>query len=536
MSLLPTRSPVHTLRLATLAAGVALSLAFSPLAGVSPAYAQSNSPLAAALPSFAPLVKKVMPAVVNVSATLKPGASAREGLNLGNGDQDQDQEQDQDQGPDLGPNRTFPQSPFDEMLRRFFEQQGRPSQRQQREHSVALGSGFIIDPSGYVVTNNHVVENADKVTVTFQDNSEHSAKVIGRDSKTDLALLKIDAPKPLPYVSWGNSDSEQVGDWVLAVGNPFGLGGSVSPGFVSARGRDIHAGPYDDFLQIDASINRGNSGGPTFNLNGEVVGINTAIYSPNGGSVGIGFAIPSSLAKPVIDQLREHGKVDRGWLGVQIQQITPEIAKSLGLPKQEGALVADVTPGGPAAKAGFKQGDVILSFNGHDINKVRDLPIVVAETPVGNDAKIHVWRKSGETDLDAKIAQMPENPQVAQNDRGGNRGNREDSGAAAQNSSAMGLRLAPLTSEWRQRLHINKEVKGVVVTSVADNSPLADLGLRRGDVIESVNQKPVSSPGEVVSALNNAKNNKGDDNVLILLNRNGVNQYVALSLSNQGNG
>jgi serine protease Do len=530
MPALPSRSPARTLRFGTFAAAVALSLAFSPIAGVSPAYAQSNSPMAAALPSFAPLVKKVMPAVVNVSATLKPGSAATEGMD--NGDQDQDQ----DQGPDLGPNRGFPQSPFDEMLRRFFEQQGRPMPREQHEHSMALGSGFIIDPSGYIVTNNHVVQNADKVTVIFQDNSEHAAKIIGRDTKTDLALLKIDAPKPLPYVSWGNSDSEQVGDWVLAVGNPFGLGGSVSPGFVSARGRDIHAGPYDDFLQIDASINRGNSGGPTFNLNGEVVGINTAIYSPNGGSVGIGFAIPSSLAKPVIDQLREHGKVDRGWLGVQIQQVTPEIAKSLGLPKQAGALVADVTAGGPAAKAGFQQGDVILSFNGHEINKVRDLPIVVAETPVGADAKVHVWRKSGETDLNAKIAQMPENPKVAQNSRG-NSGNKGDNGGAnAQNSSAMGLHLAPLTSEWRQRLHVNKDVKGVVVTSIADNSPLADLGLQRGDIIESVNQKTVNSPGELVSALNDAKSAKGDQNVLILLNRNGVNQYVALSLSNQGNG
>jgi serine protease Do len=527
MSSLPSRK----LRLATFAAGVALSLAFSPIAGtVSPAYAQSNSPLAAALPSFAPLVKKVMPAVVNVSATLKAGAAAAEGMD------NDDQDQDQDQGPGLGPNRGFPQSPFDEMLRKFFEQQGRPMPRDQqpREHSMALGSGFIIDPSGYIVTNNHVVQNADKVTVIFQDNSEHAAKIIGRDTKTDLALLKIDAPKPLPYVSWGNSDSEQVGDWVLAVGNPFGLGGSVSPGFISARGRDIHAGPYDDFLQIDASINRGNSGGPTFNLNGEVVGINTAIYSPNGGSVGIGFAIPSSLAKPVIDQLREHGKVDRGWLGVQIQQVTPEIAKSLGLPKQAGALVADVTAGGPAAKAGFQQGDVILSFNGHEINKVRDLPIVVAETSVGNDAKIHIWRKSGETDLTAKIAQMPENPQIAKSTSGDT--NRDNSSATAQNSSTMGLHLAPLSNEWRQRLHLGKELKGVVVTSITDNSPLADLGLQRGDVIQSVNQKAVSSPGEVVSALNDAKSSKGDQNVLILLNRNGVNQYVALSLSNQSNG
>jgi serine protease Do len=534
MSSLPSRSSIQSLRLTTFAAGVALALAFSPLAQAQTAPAAGGSPLAAALPSFAPLVKKVMPAVVGVSATLKPGAAATEQLDEGDNGGNGDQDQGPDQNPGLGPDQGFPQSPFDEMLRRFFEQQGRPFPRQQREHTVALGSGFIIDPTGYVVTNNHVVQNADKITVTFQDSSEHTAKVIGRDNKTDLALLKVDAPKPLPYVSWGSSDAEQVGDWVLAVGNPFGLGGSVSPGFISARGRDIHAGPYDDFLQIDASINRGNSGGPTFNLDGQVVGINTAIYSPNGGSVGIGFAIPSSLAKPVIDQLREHGKVDRGWLGVQIQQVTPEIAKSLGLPKQEGALVADVTPGGPAAKAGFQQGDVILSFNGHDINKVRDLPIVVAQTPVGNDAKIHVWRKSGETDLTAKVAQMPENPQVARNTSPGN--NRNGGDATAQNSSAMGLRLAPLNSEWRQRLHLGRDVKGVVVTGVADDSPLADLGLQRGDVIESVNQKPTTTTQEVATALREAKNAKGSQNVLILLNRNGVNQYVALSLSNEGNG
>jgi serine protease Do len=534
MSSLPSRSSIQSLRLTTFAAGVALALAFSPLAQAQTAPAAGGSPLAAALPSFAPLVKKVMPAVVGVSATLKPGAAATEQLDEGDNGGNGDQDQGPDQNPGLGPDQGFPQSPFDEMLRRFFEQQGRPFPRQQREHTVALGSGFIIDPTGYVVTNNHVVQNADKITVTFQDSSEHTAKVIGRDNKTDLALLKVDAPKPLPYVSWGSSDAEQVGDWVLAVGNPFGLGGSVSPGFISARGRDIHAGPYDDFLQIDPSINRGNSGGPTFNLDGQVVGINTAIYSPNGGSVGIGFAIPSSLAKPVIDQLREHGKVDRGWLGVQIQQVTPEIAKSLGLPKQEGALVADVTPGGPAAKAGFQQGDVILSFNGHDINKVRDLPIVVAQTPVGNDAKIHVWRKSGETDLTAKVAQMPENPQVARNTSPGN--NRNGGDATAQNSSAMGLRLAPLNSEWRQRLHLGRDVKGVVVTGVADDSPLADLGLQRGDVIESVNQKPTTTTQEVATALREAKNAKGSQNVLILLNRNGVNQYVALSLSNEGNG
>jgi serine protease Do len=508
------------LRFATFAAGVALALAFSPLARAADTPA-ANSPLAAALPSFAPLVKKVMPAVVNISATLKQDAAPSD-------DSDSDQDQ---SGPDLGqgPLQGFPQSPFDEMLRRFFEQQGRPMPREHAEHTVALGSGFIIDPAGYIVTNNHVVQNADKVTVIFQDDSQHAAKVIGRDAKTDLALLKIDAAKPLPYVSWGDSSAEEVGDWVLAVGNPFGLGGSVSPGFVSARGRDIHAGPYDDFLQIDASINRGNSGGPTFNLNGQVVGINTAIYSPNGGSVGIGFAIPSSLAKPVIDQLRDHGKVERGWLGVQIQQVTPEIAKGLGLPKDAGALVADVTTGGPAAKAGFKQGDVILSFNGHMIDKVRDLPIVVAATSVGQKADVKVWRKDGETTLTAEIAALPDNPQVAKNDTNGG-------APSAPSSSAMGLKLAPLTNELRQQLHLGKDVKGVVVTAVADSSPLADLGLRRGDVIESINQQPTLTPKEVSDLLAHAKSAKGGTNVLMLINRNGVNQYVALSLSNEDKG
>ena len=507
----------NRLRFATFAASVALALAFSPLAlADTPATA---SPMAAALPSFSPLVKKVMPAVVNVSANLR-----------GDADTGDDQGSDQDQlGPGQGGGQQdFPQSPFDEMLRRFFEQQGRQAPT-PRSHTVALGSGFIIDPAGYIVTNNHVVQNASKVTVIFQDDSQHPAKVIGRDAKTDLALLKIDAPKPLPYVTWGDSNAEQVGDWVLAVGNPFGLGGSVSPGVISARGRDIHAGPYDDFLQIDASINRGNSGGPTFNLNGDVVGINTAIYSPNGGSVGIGFAIPSAMAKPVVDQLRQHGKVDRGWLGVQIQQVTPEIAKSFSLPKDEGALVADVTPNSPAAKAGFHQGDVILSFNGHEIDKVRDLPIVVAETSVGQKADVKVWRKGGEITLSPDIAPMPDNPQVAQNEH-------DNGGGSAQPSSALGLRLSPLTEEWRQRLKLGKGVKGVVVTGVADSSPMADLGLQRGDVIESVNQQSTSTPKEVVDLLAKAKTAKGE-NVLILFNRNGVNQYVALSLTaNQDNG
>jgi serine protease Do len=489
----------------------------------------TQSAPAVQLPSFAPLVKKVTPAVVNISVTEKAGTT-----------DDGDQTQDQDSGPDQGgPQQGFPQSPFDEFLRRFFEQQGQPFGKQgqpfgnngpqQESHAqrIALGSGFIIDPSGYVVTNNHVVANADKVTVIFQDNSKHPAKVIGRDSKTDLALLKIDAKEPLPYVSWGDSNASQVGDWVLAVGNPFGLGGTVSTGVISARGRDIHAGPYDDFLQIDASINRGNSGGPTFNLDGEVVGINTAIYSPNGGSVGIGFAIPSSLAKPVIEQIKEHGKVERGWLGVQIQEVTPEIAQGLGLSKPSGALVADVTANGPAAKAGLKQGDVILSFNGHDITKVRDLPLVVAQTPVGQKAKVEVLRNGQQTALDVGVAEMPDNPQqVAKNERGG------EQPGQAENTTAMGVKLAPLNEQLRRQAQVPKNVKGVVVTAVADDSPLAALGIQPGDVIQSINQQPVTTPRQAESKLKEAQASK--KTALLLINRHGLNEYLALSLASDG--
>jgi serine protease Do len=523
----PATPPFRRVRAAALATTVGIGLALSPLAWAETAPAQSSTPAMVALPSFAPIVKKVMPAVVNISVTERPGTPTGDDT-----DQDQDQDQDQDLGPGQGPQQNFPPSPFDEFLRRFFEQQGQPFRNlpQRNIQRVALGSGFIIDPTGYVVTNNHVVANADKVTVIFQDNSKHPAKVIGRDSKTDLALLKIDTKDPLPYVGWGDSNETHVGDWVLAVGNPFGLGGTVSSGIISARGRDIHSGPYDDFLQIDASINRGNSGGPTFNLEGQVIGINTAIYSPNGGSVGIGFAIPSSLAKPVIEQIKEHGKVDRGWLGVQIQEVTPEIAKSLGLSQPEGALVAEVSDGSPAAKAGVKQGDVILSFNGHDIHKVRDLPIIVAQTRVGEKADVRVWRDGKELTEDVAIGQMPENPKIAQNDQGGGGDQEQTSGA-----SALGLKLAPLSENMRRRAAVPKSVKGVVVTGIADDSPLAALGIQPGDVIQSVNQQPVTTPQQAEARLKEAQNSKNKQ-VLLLINRHGTSEYLALSLASNDKG
>jgi serine protease Do len=510
---------------------VAASLAASPLLfRDDSATAQSlSSPHAiAALPSLAPLVKKVMGAVVNVSAEEKGDAAATddEADNGDNGDNNGDNSPEQGQKPGQNPGKQFGQnSPFDELLRRFFEQQmpglGNPMPRNLER--VALGSGFLIDPDGYVVTNNHVVAGADKVTVIFQDDTRHPAKVIGRDTKTDLALLKIKADKPLPFVNWGDSNAAQVGDWVLAVGNPFGLGGTVSSGIISARGRDIHSGPYDDFLQLDAAINRGNSGGPTFNLAGEVIGINTAIYSPNGGSVGIGFAIPSSLAKPVIEQLKSHGKVDRGWLGVQIQEVTPEIARSLGLPLAEGALVADVSADGPAAKSGFKQGDVITSFDGHAIRHVRDLPIIVAETAVGEKAAVKVWRKEGQIILSPTIAPMPNNPKVAAATQEGAKP------PEPQHVSALGLKLAPLDPDWRTRLHIPKGLKGVVVTSVANDSPFAHEGLQPGDVIQTIDQEPVATPHDAAKKLDAARARKSKS-VLLLINRNGSNAYVAVSM------
>ena len=487
----------HTAMLAT---SVALALALGPIAGVEWARAETTGTEAniTQLPSLSPLVKKVMPAVVNIAVL--------ENANSG------------DQSAEVSPQG----SPFDQFLKKFFQDQGiNPNMSEQQSPAVqrmALGSGFIIDPSGLVVTNNHVVDGAKKVTVVLQDGSKHVAKILGRDAKTDLALLKIDAGHALPYVSWGDSKTEQVGDWVVAIGNPFGLGGTVSAGIVSARGRDIHSGPYDDFLQIDAPINRGNSGGPTFNLKGEVIGINTAIYSPSGGSVGIGFAIPSDLAKPVIEQLREHGKVSRGWLGVQIQEVTPAIAKGLGLPNDHGALVGDVTKDSPAAKAGIQQGDVIESFNGHEIMKMRELPITVAETPVGSDAKVKVWRKGQEMTLGLSVAEQPPDLQVAS---GGN-----EQSVQPEHSSALGLRLESLTPGLRKQLQVPPDVKGVVVRSISDSSPLANVDVQPGDVIVTINQHAVTTPKEAVAQLKGAESTK---RVLLLLNRHGVNEYVAWS-------
>jgi serine protease Do len=476
---------------------------------------QTQQQIPQLLPSLAPIVQKVLPAVVNISVTTKGVDVPRD---------NEDAMPGAAPGPgDSSPLQNYPRTPFDEFLRRFF--QGPDGQQEPRiGKRVALGSGFIIDPQGYVVTNNHVVgEGGGTVTVIFQDNTKNPAKIIGRDPKTDLALIKIETNKPLPYVTWGDSDGAKVGDWVIAVGNPFGLGGTVTTGIVSARGRDIHSGPFDDFLQLDAPMNRGNSGGPTFNMQAQVIGINTAIYSPSGGSVGIGFAIPANLAKSVVSQLREHGSVERAWLGVQIQEISPEIAGSLGLTSTRGALVADVTPNSPAAKAGIKQGDVVLRYNNRDVDQQRDLPRLVAETPVGSTAPITVWRNGRTEQLQATVGKMP-GAEVASAEQ-----DQTAQPATPERTSTLGLQLERLDNGMRQRLGIKGDIKGVVVTEVAQDSPAADLGIQPGDVIVAINQQPVTSPTDAAEKVRQAQQS-GDKHLLLLLNRRGVNEYVGMSL------
>jgi serine protease Do len=450
-----------------------------------------------------------MPSVVNVSAIQRASKAAAEQTELRPG-----------RAKDQGAPGGLPPSALDEFLRRFFDQQGRKG---APFSSTALGSGFIVDPSGYVVTDDHVVENADKIVITLQDGGQYTARVIGRDTMTDLALVKIDTERLLPNVRWGDSDTARVGDWVLAIGNPFGLDSTVSSGIISARGRDIHAGPYDDFLQIDAAINRGNSGGPTFDLNGNVIGINTAIYSPNGGSVGIGFAIPANLARPVIEQLKANGRVARGWLGVQIQQVTPEIAESFGLPKPEGALVAGVSADGPAARAGLAQGDIILSVNGHDISRMRELPLVVAQTAIGETAAVRVWRRNAEATLRPVIGEMPESAETLETRQG------EREGQRLERPGVVGLKLAPLTQQRRQRLRVPLKVNGVVVTAIDEDSPFADVDLLPGDVIEAINQRPVTSPEDATNRLQEAAAS-GRGSVLMLINRHGTDHYLATSV------
>jgi serine protease Do len=427
--------------------------------------------------------------------------------------------------PTAKPSQDAPQnSPgttLDEVFRDFFGDKGAPGGPGPRA-IASLGSGFIIDPSGLIVTNNHVIANAEQITVTLSDDTALQAQVIGRDSVTDLALLKVDPKAPLPAASWGDSSKARVGDWVLAIGNPFGLGGTVTAGIISALARDIHSSPYDDYLQTDASINRGNSGGPMFDLNGEVIGINTVIYSPSGGSIGIGFAIPSALAQPIIEQLKASGKVERGWIGARIQPVTDDIAESVGLDKARGAMIAAIDPGSPAAQAKLQPGDVILSYDGKPIERSRQLPRLVADSPPDKPVKLTMWRGGKEHEVELKVAVLnPARPAPAPPT--------PEKPKPAATIDALGLKLAKLSPELTKQFSLSDAAKGAVIIEVPPNGAGAAQGLRPGDLVIAVGHAPVTSPEEIPQLAAGAKK-AGQKKVLVQIEREGSTRFVALPL------
>ena len=450
--------------------------------------------------SFADLAAKLLPAVVNISTT----ATAKQ----------------------AGKTPELPQFPpgsqFEEFFRDFFDR-NRP---QQQRKSTSLGSGFIIDKKGIVITNNHVIQDADEITVILQNNETLKAEIIGRDPKTDIAVLRVKPKEDLPAVKLGDSDKIRVGDWVVAIGNPFGLGGSVTAGIVSARGRNINSGPYDDFIQTDASINRGNSGGPLFNMAGDVIGINTAIFSPSGGSIGIGFSIPSKIANGIIGQLIKYGKTRRGWLGVRIQKVTDEIAESLGLDQASGALVASVTENSPAAKGGIKAGDVILKFNNRDVKEMRSLPKIVAETEIDKKVDVEVWRDGKKVTTQVSVGELEEE-QVAKTSSGetGDGGKDEELKIAA-----LGMSVGRLNANTRKRFNLKKKSKGVVIVGVDKDGAAAEKGIKAGDVIVEVSQNEVASPKEVNKRIEDAKSS-GRKSVLLLIEGQAGLRFVALRLT-----
>ena len=464
------------------------------------AFAESQSMTQQKLPSFAPLVNQAKPSVVSIR--VKADVEAKVALN-GNGDEDQ-----------FGENgNPFEGTPFE----RFFNGPNSPFKHFKMPHGnghhmvMAQGSGFFISPDGYIVTNNHVASNAVKLEVVTDDGKIYTAKVVGTDPRTDLALLKVDGKNDFPYVKFSHSKAE-VGDWVVAMGNPFGLGGTVTAGIVSAHGRDIGEGPYDDFIQIDAPINKGNSGGPTFNQDGEVIGVNTAIYSPSGGSVGIAFDIPARTAERVITALKENGHVTRGWLGVQIQGLTPELADSLGLKSVTGALVAAPQDGSPAEKGGIKAGDLITEVNGAEVKDARDLAKKVAELAPGSDTNITLNRNGQTKTVTIKIGELPEKPVQRAS---------LNPGSSKTGMTELGIRVAPASEVSAD------ESKGLAVVGVEPGGKAAEAGLTEGDIILKVGEEPVNNPGDLRHALDDAKQ-AGHKNALALVKRNGDQRFIAL--------
>lgn len=429
-------------------------------------------------PSLAPLADRLSDAVVNISTTQAQ------------------------KGPQGVPLPKVPKgSPFEEFFDDFFQKRGGKAPPDRKISS--LGSGFVIDPEGLIATNNHVIDGADEIIINFHDGTKLKVeKVIGRDTKTDIALLKVTPKKPLKAVPLGSSAKMLVGDWVLAIGNPFGLGGSVSLGIISAKQRDINSGPYDDYLQTDAAINKGNSGGPLFNMDGEVIGINTAIISPTGGSIGIGFSVPSDTVASVVDQLKKYGEIRRGWLGVKIQTVTEDIAESLGIPENTGALVGGVSPDGPAAAGGIEAGDVILKFDGKDVSTMRGLPRIVSQTPVGQGVDVELLRGGKKKSIKITVGRLiddedkPDAPVAA---------SKPDTGKKPEVAALIGLKVAVLSDELRAKYGLDAKIKGVVVVEVDPQSAAAQKGIKMGDVIVEAAQDQVVVPEELGRSIEKVK-------------------------------
>jgi len=480
---------------------------FGPTAAQAADSAQTSLPHPT---GFADIAAKVKPAVVSVRVTIQD-AAAQEMV--------QQDSEDSEDGPE-GNDQVIPFAPGSPM-QKFFRQYGdqggergfgRP---QPRRKMVGEGSGFFISPDGYVVTNNHVVKDASSVEVTLADGAKYSAKVVGTDPKTDIALIKVNGGSNFPYVKFAGQEP-RVGDWVVAVGNPFGLGGTVTAGIVSAQSRDIGSGPYDDYIQIDAPINRGNSGGPAFDMNGDVIGINTAIFSPSGGSVGIGFDIPAQTAQRIVDQLKAHGSVTRGWLGVQVQPVTAAIANSLGLKKAEGVIVDDAQSGSPAAKAGLKSGDVITEVNGTPVKDAREVARTIATLAPDSTVKLSVVRDGQNQTVSATLSKMP-------NERVADAGGRDHESATSTATPRLGVTVAPARDAE------GAGNRGVVVTNVDPNGPAAAAGVEAGNVILDIGGKPVANRDDVVKQLQEAKaHGRGD--VLLHVKAGDSTQFVAVKL------
>jgi serine protease Do len=461
--------------------------------------------------SVADVAEGLQDAVVNISTTqtLKgsPDSASPDGAS-----------------PDGAPGGTGPKgSPFEEFFDDFFDDEGGGGLSRKVS---SLGSGFVIDPAGLVVTNNHVIEGADEILVNFTDGTSLKVtKILGHDPKTDLALLQVEPKKPLKAVTFGDSGKIRVGDWVMAIGNPFGLGGSVTVGIISATRRDINAGPYDDFLQTDAAINRGNSGGPLFNMDGEVIGVNTAIISPSGGSIGIGFAVPSNSAVLVVDQLKQFGETRRGWLGVHVQNVTDEIAASLGLEEPKGALVAKVSPGSPAAAAGIEPSDVIVTFDGQPVENMRSLPRAVAATAIGKSVAVELLRKGETKSFSVTIGRLPEDEEAEEVVKSKDKLPPEPE---TEREDLLGLKLAPLTDDLRKRYGIGSSIEGVVVVEVKPKSPAAEKDVKPGDVIVEVTQEKVKRPQDVEARLLAVRKSGRRSVLLLLSDAKGELRFVAV--------